>query len=72
MEQKGSTFSSLLSAQVIEQFVHLDRLSEDAQMVIDEISKYAENLEEHEKKLILDSMENALTLYSEKKEKKLV
>lgn len=71
-EQSGSTFSSLITAQVIEQFVHLDRLSEDAQMVIDEISKYATNLNPNERKLIMDSMENALRLYAEKKAKNII
>ncbi len=70
--QTGSTFSSLLAAQVIEQYVHLDRLSEDAQAVIDEISNYANNTKEEDKKLILDCMENALRLYAEKKSKNLI
>ncbi|WP_371806083.1 hypothetical protein [Candidatus Lokiarchaeum ossiferum] len=71
-EQSGSTFSSLITAQVIEQFVHLDRLSEDAQMVIDEITQYATKLESSERKLIMDSMENALRLYAEKKAKNII
>ncbi|UYP45479.1 hypothetical protein NEF87_001764 [Candidatus Lokiarchaeum ossiferum] len=71
-EQSGSTFSSLITAQVIEQFVHLDRLSEDAQMVIDEITQYATKLELSERKLIMDSMENALRLYAEKKAKNII
>ncbi|MHA1521303.1 MAG: hypothetical protein ACTSRK_14055 [Promethearchaeota archaeon] len=35
-EHQGRAFFSLLAAQVIEQFVHLDRLSEDAEVVIEE------------------------------------
>jgi hypothetical protein len=68
----NKSFISLLGAQVIEQFVHLDRLSEDAQEVIDQISEYAAGLEPELQKIIVDSMENALRLYAEKKAKKLV
>ncbi|MHA1765622.1 MAG: hypothetical protein ACTSW5_01345, partial [Promethearchaeota archaeon] len=71
-KQNGSTFSNLLTAQVIEQYVHLDRLSEDASFIIEEISDYAKGLKDDEKKIILKSMENALKLYNEKKKKKLV
>ena len=71
-KQNGSTFSTLLTAQVIEQYVHLDRLSEDATFIIEQISEYAKDLKDEEKNLILNSMENALKLYKEKKEKHLV
>lgn len=71
-KQNGSTFSNLLTAQVIEQFVHLDRLSEDASFIIEQISEYAKDLKEDERNLILNSMENALKLYNEKKKKHLV
>jgi hypothetical protein len=71
-KQKGKAFFSLLAAQVIEQFVHLDRLNEDAQVIIDEITKYAEDLEPDLKELILSSMENALNIYEKKKKEKLV
>ncbi len=71
-EQKGQAFFSLLAAQVIEQYVHLDRLSEDAQVVIDEITVYAKTLEPALQDLIMNSMENALRLYEEKRNQKLV
>ncbi len=71
-KQNGSTFSNLLTAQVIEQYVHLDRLSEDATYIIEQISEYAKDLKEDEKNLILNSMENALKQYNEKKKKHLV
>ena len=71
-KQNGSTFSTLLTAQVIEQYVHLDRLSEDASFIIEQISDYAKDLKDDEKNLILNSMENALKLYNEKKKKNLV
>lgn len=70
--QKGQAFFSLLAAQVIEQYVHLDRLSEDAQVIIDEITSYAKDLDQDSKDLIMKSMENALKLYEEKKVQKLV
>ena len=71
-EQKGKAFFSLLAAQVIEQYVHLDRLSEGAQVIIDEITDYAQSLDADSKDLIMKSMENALKLYDEKKAQKLV
>lgn len=71
-EQQGKSFSSLLSAQVIEQFVHLDRLSEEAEIVIEEITRYSMTLPENEEAIIKKAMENALRLYNEKKEKHLV
>jgi len=71
-KQNGTTFSTLLTAQVIEQYVHLDRLSEDATFIIEQISDYAKGLKDAEKNLILNSMENALKLYNEKKKKHLV
>lgn len=71
-DQKGPAFFSLLAAQVIEQYVHLDRLSEDAQVVIDEITNYASTLDGDSQKLIMKSMENALKLYEQKKNQKLV
>ncbi len=76
-EQTGSTFSSLITAQVIEQYVHLDRLSEDAALVVKEISNYAAKLtaNDDERKLgqlIMASMENALHLYAEKKAQNLI
>ena len=72
LQDHNESFISLLGAQVIEQFVHLDRLSENAQDVIDQISEYAKGLEPELGKMIMDSMENALRLYAEKKAKKLV
>jgi hypothetical protein len=71
-DQRGTAFASLLSAQVIEQYVHLDRLSEAAEVVIEQISKYALDLPENERKIIEKAMENALKLYNDKKEKHLV
>jgi ribonucleoside-triphosphate reductase len=71
-KQNGTTFSTLLTAQVIEQYVHLDRLSEDATYIIEQISEYAKDLKDDEKNLILNSMENALKLYTEKKKQHLV
>ncbi len=71
-EQRGKAFASILTAQVIEQYVHLDRLSEDAEVVIEQISKYALDLPEEERAIIEKAMENALRLYNEKKDKNLV
>ncbi len=71
-KQNGTTFSTLLTAQVIEQYVHLDRLSEDATYIIEQISEYAKDLKDNEKNLILNSMENALKMYNKKKKKHLV
>ena len=71
-DRKGKAFFSLLAAQVIEQFVHLDRLSEDAQVIIDEITKYSNDLEESSKEIIMNSMENALDIYEKKKKEELV
>lgn len=71
-EQKSGNFASLLTAQVIEQYVHLDRLSEDAEVVIEEISKYASKLPDDERAIIEKAMESALRLYNEKKEHHLV
>ena len=52
--------------------MHLDRLSEDASFIIGQISEYAKELKDDEKNLILNSMENALKLYNEKKKQNLV
>ncbi|MHA1776428.1 MAG: hypothetical protein DRO88_11445 [Promethearchaeia archaeon] len=71
-EQRGQNFASFLAAQVIEQYVHLDRLSEAAEIVIEQISHYTKNLPEEERTLIESAMENALKLYNEKKKKHLV
>ncbi|MHA1646803.1 MAG: hypothetical protein ACTSVL_04445 [Promethearchaeota archaeon] len=71
-KKQGKTFLSLLAAQVIEQYVHLDRLDEGAQDVIDMISEYATGLEPENRTIILDAMAEAIKLYAEKKAKKLV
>ncbi|WP_457557081.1 hypothetical protein [Candidatus Harpocratesius sp.] len=71
-EQRGKAFASLLAAQVIEQYVHLDRLSEAAEVVIEQISHYTKELPENERALIEKAMENAMRLYNEKKERHLI
>ena len=71
-ERKGRAFFTLLAAQVIEQFVHLDRLNEDAQVVVDEITEYAQTLEPDLKDIIMKSMENALSIDDQKKKEHLV
>ncbi len=68
----GLNFSSLLAAQVIEQYVHLDRLTEDAEVVIETIREYARKLSTQERDIIEKAMENALRLYNQKKAKNLV
>ncbi len=58
-----------LTSQAVEQFVHLDELSDAASALIDGITKDAEKLNDEEKKVILNSLDNSLKLFREKQEK---
>jgi hypothetical protein len=59
-----------ITSQVVEQYVHLDQLTDAASSIIDAITKDAEKLPPEEKAIILGGLHNAITLYHEKKEGK--